>query len=89
MTTETDDYVRRLRALADTLQAVTTLARVVTEIDDRGFSLTADHPWLLNAFAEVDRLGLGTVTGQTLTVHPGRVEPLERRVAQSEAGTVR
>ena len=68
-----DDYADRLRAAAEAVEAVLTLARVGTVIEGQSFTLTTDHPFLLNAFREADRLGLGTARDSTLTVHPGRV----------------
>lgn len=77
-----DTYVERLRAAAEAVGAVLTLARVGTVIEAQSFTLTTDHPFLLNAFREAERLGLGTAHGQSLTVHAGRVEPLHHTTTE-------
>lgn len=77
-----DDYCTRLRAAAEAVGAVLTLARVGAAIEAQTFTLTTDHPFLLNAFREADRLGLGTANGQSLTVHAGCVEPLHHTTTE-------
>lgn len=85
----TDDYIERLRAAAEAVGAVLTLARVGAVIEAQTFTLTTDHPFLANAFREADRLGLGTARGSTLTVHPGEVVPLRVQPGTvTQVGTV-
>jgi hypothetical protein len=72
-----EDYCTRLRAAADVVGALTTLARAATAIDGRPVTITTDSEFIANcAFPELDRLGLGIAQGQSLTIRPGCVVPL-------------
>ena len=76
-----DDYCARLRAAADVVGALTTLARAAAAIDGRPVTITTDSEFIAtSAFPELERIGLGIAQGQSLTIHPGRVAVLREGV---------